>query len=243
MGNGADNIKKNELKPWLKEQWCIPPEANADFVCAMEDTLEVYQRPHDPRFPQVCFDEGGKQHTKETRTPLPAQPGSVEKYDYEYERNGTSNLFMFFAPLEAWRHVKVTDRRTAEEFAHCMRDLVDIHFPDAEKVVVVMDNLNTHKVASLYKVLPPEEARRIIDRLEIHHSPKHGSWLNMAEIELSVLHRQCLDTRIPDQTTLVERVAAWVTARNSAQSTVNWRFTTADARIKLKRLYPTIDVG
>lgn len=243
MGNRTHNLKKNELKPWLKEQWCIPPEANADFVCAMEDTLEVYQRPHDPRFPQVCFDEGGKQHTKETRTPLPAQPGSVEKYDYEYERNGTSNLFMFFAPLEAWRHVKVTDRRTAEEFAYCMRDLVDIHFPDAEKVVVVMDNLNTHKVASLYKAFPPEEARRLIDRLEIHHTPKHGSWLNMAEIELSVLHRQCLDTRIPDQTTLVERVAAWETARNSAQSTVNWRFTTADARIKLKRLYPTIDVG
>lgn len=209
----------------------------------MEDTLNVYQRPHDPRFPQVCFDEGGKQLTKETRTPLPAQPGSVEKYDYEYERNGTSNLFMFFAPLEAWRHVKVTDRRTAEEFAYCMRDLVDIHFPDAEKVVVVMDNLNTHKVASLYKAFPPEEARRIIDRLQIHHSPKHGSWLNMAEIELSVLHRQCLDTRIPDQETLVKRVTAWESARNSAQSTVNWRFTTADARIKLKRLYPTIDVG
>lgn len=243
MGNRAYDTKKNELKPWLKEQWCIPPEANANFVCAMEDTLDVYQRPHDPRFPQVCFDEGGKQHTKETRTPLPAQPGSVEKYDYEYERNGTSNLFMFFAPLEAWRHVKVTDRRTAEEFAYCMRDLVDIHFPDAEKVVVVMDNLNTHKVASLYKAFPPEEARRIIDRLEIHHSPKHGSWLNMAEIELSVLHRQCLDRRIPDQKTLIERVAAWESARNSAQSTVNWRFTTADARIKLKRLYPTIDVG
>lgn len=243
MGNRAYDTKKNELKPWLKEQWCIPPEPNANFVCAMEDTLDVYQRPHDPRFPQVCFDEGGKQHTKETRTPLPAQPGSVEKYDYEYERNGTSNLFMFFAPLEAWRHVKVTDRRTAEEFAYCMRDLVDIHFPDAEKVVVVMDNLNTHKVASLYKAFPPEEARRIIDRLEIHHSPKHGSWLNMAEIELSVLHRQCLDRRIPDQKTLIERVAAWESARNSAQSTVNWRFTTADARIKLKRLYPTIDVG
>ena len=137
----------------------------------MEDTLEVYHRPHDPRFPQVCFDEASKQHTKETRTPLSAQPGDVEKYDYEYERNGTSNLFMFFAPLEAWRYVKVTNRRTAEDFAYCMRDLVDIHFPDAEKVVLVMDNLNTHKLASLYKVFPPEEARRIIDRLEISSFP------------------------------------------------------------------------
>lgn len=208
----------------------------------MEDVLEVYHRPHNPKRPLVCFDEGSKQQTKETRLPLPAQPGSLAKYDFEYERNGTSNLFLFFAPLHMWRHVKVTDRRTMIDFAHCMRDLVDVHFPDAEKIVLVMDNLNTHKFASLYLAFPPEEARRIIDKLEIHHTPKHGSWLNMAEIELSVLHRQCLKARIPDQTTLISQVNAWQQQRNLQQSTVDWQFTTEDARIKLHRLYPTIDV-
>ena len=209
----------------------------------MEDVLEVYHRPHDPKRPQVCFDEGSKQLTKETRLPLPARPGDVTKYDYEYEWNGTSNLFIFFAPLEAWRHIKVTDQRTMIDFAHCMRDLVDIHFPDAEKIVLVMDNLNTHKMASLYEAFAPEEARRIIEKLEIHHTPKHGSWLNMAEIELSVLQRQCLQARIPDQATLTEKVTAWEQRRNVHSSTVHWRFTTDDARIKLHRLYPTIDIG
>lgn len=226
----------------MKEQWCIPEEANADFVCAMEDVLEVYHRPHNPKQPQVCFDEGSKQQTKETRTPLPAQPGSLAKYDYEYERNGTSNLFIFFAPLEGWRHIKVTERRTMVEFAYCMRDLVDIHFPEAERIILVMDNLNTHKFASLYEAFPPEEARRIIDKLEIHYTPKHGSWLNMAEIELSVLHRQCLQARIPDRPTLKAKVGAWENRRNATESTVHWRFTTEDARIKLHKLYPTINV-
>ncbi|MBP8003258.1 MAG: IS630 family transposase, partial [Chloroflexi bacterium] len=198
---------------------------------------------HDPKRPQVCFDEGSKQLTKETRLPLPARPGDVTKYDYEYEWNGTSNLFIFFAPLEAWRHIKVTDQRTMIDFAHCMRDLVDIHFPDAEKIVLVMDNLNTHKMASLYEAFAPEEARRIIEKLEIHHTPKHGSWLNMAEIELSVLQRHCLQARIPDQATLTEKVTAWEQHRNVHSSTVHWRFTTDDARIKLHRLYPTMDVG
>jgi len=209
----------------------------------MEDVLDVYQREHDPAKPLVCFDEASRQQTKETRTPLPSKPGEVEKYDYEYERNGTSNLFMFFAPLEGWRDVKVTNQRTAIDFAHCMRDLVDVHFPDAEKVVVVMDNLNTHKISSLYKAFDPVEAKRIKEQLEIHYTPKHGSWLNMAEIELSVLHRQCLQQRIPDQATMIEQVTAWKDDRNSAKSSVNWRFTTAEARIKLKRLYPTIDCG
>jgi transposase len=227
----------------LKEQWCIPKEKNAEFVCAMEDVLEVYHRPHDPKRPQVCFDEGTKQQTKETHLPLPTQPGSIAKYDYEYERNGTSNLFVFFAPLESWRHIKVTDQRTMVDFAYCMRDLVDIHFPEAEKIVLVMDNLNTHKFASLYEAFEPEEARRIIEKLEIHYTPKHGSWLNMAEIELSVLQRQSLKVRIPDQATLVEKVIAWQNRRNASKSTINWRFTTEDARIKLHRLYPTIDVG
>lgn len=209
----------------------------------MEDVLEVYHRPHDPKRPQVCFDEGTKQQTKETRLSLPTKPGSIAKYDYEYERNGTSNLFVFFAPLESWRHIKVTDRRTMIDFAYCMRDLVDIHFPEAEKIVLVMDNLNTHKFASLYEAFEPEEARRIIEKLEIHYTPKHGSWLNMAEIELSVLQRQSLKARIPDQATLVEKVAAWQNRRNTSDASINWRFTTEDARIKLYRLYPTITLG
>lgn len=206
----------------------------------MEDVLEVYHRPYDPKQPLVCFDEGTKQQVKETRLPLPAKPGQIAKYDYEYERNGTSNLFMCFAPLEAWRHVKVTDRRTMIDWAHCMHDLVDVHFPDADRIVVVMDNLNTHKLASLYEAFPPAEARRIAEKLEIHYTPKHGSWLNMAEIELSLLSRQCLNRRIPDQPTLRHEISAWEIQRNGAASTVNWRFTTADARIKLKRLYPTV---
>lgn len=208
----------------------------------MEDVLEVYHRPHDPKRPQVCFDEGSKQQTQETRLPLPPRPGDVAKYDYEYERNGTSNLFIFFAPLEAWRHLKVTDQRTMIDFAHCMRDLVDIHFPEAEKIVLVMDNLNTHKLASLYEAFPPHEARRIIEKLEIHYTPKHGSWLNMAEIELSVLHRHCLAARIPDQATLIAKVTAWQQRRNAHCSSVHWRFTTDAARIKLLRLYPSIDL-
>ena len=207
----------------------------------MEDVLEVYHRPHNPQEPVVCFDEGSKQQTQETRVPLPAKPGALARYDYEYERNGTSNLFIFFAPLEAWRHIKVTERRTMIDFAHCLRDLVDVHFPEAEKIVLVMDNLNTHKFASLYEAFPPAEARRIIEKLEIHYTPKHGSWLNMAEIELSVLHRQCLKARIPDRTTLIEKVTAWENRRNGQAASVRWQFTTADARIKLHQLYPTIN--
>ena len=208
----------------------------------MEDVLEVYHQPHDPKKPLVCFDEGSKQQVKETRPPLPAKPGTLARYDYEYERNGTSNLFIFFAPLEAWRHIKITDRRTKIDFAHCMRDLVDVHFPEADKIVLVMDNLNTHKVASLYEAFPPQEARRIIEKLEIHYTPKHGSWLNMAELELSVLHRQCLDARIPDRPTLMEKVRAWEEQRNASEATVHWRFTTEDARIKLHKLYPSIEI-
>ena len=208
----------------------------------MEDVLEVYHRPYDPSRPLVCFDETSKQQTKEIRLPLPSQPGQVAKYDYEYERNGTSNLFIFFAPLQAWRYLKVTNQRTKIDFAHCMRDLVDLHFPHAEKIVLVMDNLNTHKFASLYSAFRPDEARRIIDKLEIHYTPKHGSWLNMAEIEFSVLQGQCLAGRISDQETLIQKVTAWQAKRNSAQSTVHWHFTTAQARIKLHRLYPSINV-
>jgi hypothetical protein len=221
----------------------IPPGASADFVCAMEDVLEVYSRPHDPSRPVVCLDECSKQLVAETRRPLPAGPGQVERYDYEYERCGTANLFMLFEPLAGTRHVKVTDRRTAVDFAEVVRDLVDVHYPRAEKIVLTMDNLNTHKLASLYQAFPPEEARRLAGRLEIHHTPRHGSWLNMAEIELSALATQCLDRRIADAEILAREVAAWQEARNKEGNTVDWRFTTADARIKLKRLYPSIKGG
>ena len=205
----------------------------------MEDTLEVYQRPYSPQCPVVCLDESSKQQVKETREPLPPQPGKARRYDYEYERNGVSNLFMLFAPLEGWRHVKVTERRTSVDFAQCLKDLVDVHFPQADTIVLLSDNLNTHKPAALYEAFPPPEARRILEKLEWHHTPKHGSWLNMAEIELSVLQRQCLARRIPDQETLKREVTAWEHERNQQAAKVNWRFTTEDARIKLKRLYPS----
>ena len=221
----------------------IPPKENADFVAAMEDVLEVYQRPYDPLRPQVCLDETSKQLTKEIRTPRPVMPGHPAQVDSEYERNGTANLFMMFEPLRGWRHVEVTERRTKIDFAHVIRDLVDVHYPQAETIVLVMDNLNTHKVASLYEAFPPAEARRLIEKLEIHHTPKHGSWLDMAETELGVLSRQCLDRRLPDRDTLTREVAAWETSRNAAESKVHWRFTTADARIKLKTLYPSIQLG
>ena len=239
----ADHAQKNDLKPWLKEQWVIPPKANAEFVCAMEDVLEVYQRPYDTKRPQVCLDEASKQLVAQTRTPLPAEPGQPQREDYEYERRGTANLFMLFEPLAGQRQVKVTQRRTAVDFANVLRDLVDVHYPDAERIVLVMDNLNTHKVASLYEAFEPAEARRLIEKLEIHYTPKHGSWLNMAETELSVLSRQCLDRRIPDRGTLVYEVAIWQDQRNEAVCKVHWQFTTADARVKLHRLYPSIEVG
>jgi hypothetical protein len=225
----------------LNKEWCIPPKANAAFVAQMEDVLDVYCRPHDPKHPHVCFDESSKQQVKEVRSPLPVAPGEPARYDTEYERNGVSNMFMFFAPLENWRHVKVTDQRPAIDWAYCMRDLVDVHFPDAERITVVEDNLNTHTPAALYAAFEPAEAKRIWDKLEFHHTPKHGSWLNMAEIELSILSRQCLDRRIADQESLRTEVEAWAGERNEGGATVNWRFTTSDARIKLKHLYPSIE--
>jgi hypothetical protein len=187
----------------------------------------------------TSIDESSKQQVKETRDPLPVKPGKPQYYDYEYERNGISNLFMIFAPLEGWRYVKVTDRRTNVDFAHCLQDLVDVHLPEAEMIVLMSDNLNTHKPAALYEAFAPQEARRIIEKIEWHHTPKHGSWLNMAEIELSVLQRQCFNRRIPDQETLMRAVTAWEHKRNQDAVKVNWRFTTKDARIKLKKLYPS----
>jgi DDE superfamily endonuclease len=208
----------------------------------MEEVLDVYTLPEDPDCPLLCMDEASKQLVGETRPPLPARPGDVMHYDYEYVRNGVANLFMFFAPLLGWRHVTVTERRTRMDWAYAMRDLVDVYFPTAPKIRVVLDNLNTHVAGSLYEAFAPAEARRIGERLELHHTPKHGSWLNMAEIELSVLGRQCLDRRIPDQAALRQQVAAWEARRNSAQATMEWRFTTAEARIKLIHLYPVIHV-
>ena len=208
----------------------------------MEDVLDVYHLPYDERYPVVCFDESNKQLIAEKRMSVPAEPGQLERYDYEYKRNGVRNLFLFFSPLATWRHVKVTKQRTHLEWADCMKDLVDVHFPQAIRIRLIQDNLNTHNPAFLYEVFEPTEAKRILDKLEFHFTPKHGSWLNMAEIELSVLHRQCLNARIPDQETLSEKVAAWENRRNARGSSVHWRFTTEDARIKLHRLYPTINV-
>ena len=206
----------------------------------MEDVLEVYHRPYDEKRPLVCLDEASKQLIGETRQPLPAEPGQPERFDYEYERKGTANLFLISEPLLGWRAVQVTERRTAKDFAEVVRWLVEEVHCDAEKVVLVMDNLNTHTAASLYEAFPPKQARRIIERLEIHHTPKHGSWLNMAEIELSVLTRQCLDRRIESSEELRREVEAWEWERNERQVEIKWQFTTAEARIKLHRLYPVI---
>jgi len=206
----------------------------------MEDVLEVYTRPHDPARPLVCLDETSKQLVAETRTPLRVQPGRPVRYDYEYERNGTASVFMLFAPLEGWRDVKVTERRTAFDYAQVLKELSDVHFPATEKIVLVQDNLNTHNPSSLYEAFPASVARRLVERFEWHYSPKHGSWLNMAESELAVLSSQCLDRRIPDRHTLEREVEAWQNSRNTHNTKANWRFTTADARIKLKNLYPTL---
>lgn len=218
----------------------IPPEANAEFVWRMEDVLDVYTRPYDPQCPQVCMDEMSKQLVGEVRTPVTMAPGQPEREDYEYERNGVANLFMFCEPLQGQRWMQVTDRRTKVDWAEAIKDLVDIRYPKADRIILVLDNLNTHTPASLYELFPPAEAKRLADKLEIHFTPKHGSWLNIAEIELSILSRQCLDRRIPDVATLSAEVAAWENRRNAKGGTVDWRFKTADARIKLKRLYPSI---
>ena len=206
----------------------------------MEDVLDVYKRPHDPARPLVCLDETSKQLVAETRQPLPMQQGLPARHDYEYKRNGTANIFMLFAPLEGWRHVEVTARRTAIDYAGVLRDLCDLHFPKAARIVLVQDNLNTHTPASLYEAFAPAEARRIIERFEWHYTPKHGSWLNLAESELSVLSRQCLNRRIADATALEKEITAWRTSRNTHNAKARWHFTTTDARVKLKNLYPLL---
>lgn len=231
-------MKANQIKPWQSKQWCIPPEANAEFVAAMEDVLDVYELPDDPQRPLVCMDEASRQLIEEVRSPLAPEPGRPQRYDNEYIRNGTANLFMVFEPLIGRRHVRVTDRRTRQDWALVIRELVDKIHPEAERITLVMDNLNTHSAASLYEAFEPAEARRVLRKLDIHMTPKHGSWLNMAEIELGILSRQCLDRRIPDRAMMQTEVAAWEAQRNTNPAPVAWRFKTNDARIKLRHLYP-----
>lgn len=216
----------------------IPPDANGEFVACMEDVLDVYQLPYDPAAPVVCMDETSKQLVAENTAPIPAAPGREERADYEYTRNGTANIFMFAEPLAGKRHALVTDQRTKIDWAWAVREVLDVHYPHARTVRLVMDNLNTHAVGSLYEAFSPEEARRLATKLEIHHTPKHGSWLNIAECELSVLSRQCLDRRIPTKADLERDVRAWETARNHSTVRVVWQFTTDKARVKLRRLYP-----
>lgn len=208
----------------------------------MEDVLDVYTRPYDPHYPQVCLDETSRQLLAETRPSLPLRPGQPARYDPEYIRGGVVNLFLLCEPLRGWRQVQVSERRTRLDWAHCIKALVDVHYPDAERIVLVLDNLNTHSPASLYEAFPPAEAKRLADKLDIHHTPKHGSWLNMAEIELSILQRQCLDRRLADRAEVECEVAAWTRDRNAAVRRIDWRFTTADARITLKRLYPAFEM-
>jgi hypothetical protein len=229
------------MKPWQSQEWCIPTRGESDFVAAMEDALDVYSRKHDEKRPLVCMDEIPRQLIGESGPPIPAGRGRPERYDTEYVRNGTRVVFMFTAPLEKWRRAEVTGRRTRIDWAHQIKKLVKVDFPDAQKIVLVMDNLGVYAIGSLYKAFPPEEAKQLRDELEIHNTPKNGSWLNMAEIENNVLINQGLSKRIPTIEQMKNEVAAWAEARNQSASKINWRFTTDDARIKLKRLYPQLE--
>jgi hypothetical protein len=237
----VESAQKNELKPWLKQQWCIP-EVSGTFVACMEDVLALYAEPYDPKRPKVCFDETNRQLLADTKTPLPVRPGKPRRFDYEYKREGTRNLFLCCEWQTGWRHVEVTQQRTKVDFARRMKWLVDEQYPEAEVIRIVLDNLNTHGPGSLYEAFEPAEAGRLVEKLEFHYTPKHGSWLNMAEIELSILQRQCLSRRIADEQTLKREVAAWERQRNNTQETIDWRFSITDAREKLKRLYPTNSV-
>jgi transposase len=232
-------LAENSLKPWRKDMWCIP-KVDAAYVAAMEDVLDLYAETPDPRYPVICFDESPTQLIGEVRQPIPAKPGQLERFDSEYRRNGTVNLFVFLDAHRSWRKVKVTDRRCAADFAICMRELSDIHFPKADKIRVVLDNLSTHSQAALYSTLPAPEARRILRRLEFHFTPKHASWLNMVEIEIGVLRSQCLDRRIDNKQFLVSEVAAWEQRRNTNGARINWMFTAEKARNKMARAYPKL---
>ena len=230
-------LAENDLKPWRKDMWCIP-QVDAEYVARMEDVLDVYAEEPDPKCPVVCFDESPTQLIGEVRQPIPAQPGQLERYDYEYKRNGTANLFVFSDIHRSWRKVKVTDSRTAVDFATCMRDLTDVHFPNAERIRLILDNLSTHSVGALYQAFPAQEARRVLRRLEFHYVPKHASWLNMVEIEIGVLRSQCLDRRIESREHLESEIAAWERQRNDSGTGIKWMFTTEKARAKMGRAYP-----
>jgi transposase len=230
-------LGEDDLKPWRRKMWCIP-KVDGTYVARMEDVLDLYAEPADPKRPVVCFDETPTQLIGEVRQPIPARPGQPERYDYEYKRNGTANLFMVLDAHKAWRHVKVTEQRTAADFAACMRDLADVHYPDAALIRVVQDNLSTHTAGALYEAFPAPEAHRILQRLQFHYTPKHASWLNMAEIEISVLHGQCLDRRIGERNLLTAEIEAWERQRNASGARVHWKFTTHTARAKLARAYP-----
>jgi transposase len=230
----------NELKPWIKKQWCIPTAPDAEFVYHMEDILEVYTRPYERARPQVCMDEINTQLLSDTREPLPLEPGRPVREDYEYERQGVCNIFLACEPLMGKRYTMVAAQRTKQQWAQFIRQLADSYYPTADKIVLVMDNLNTHTLAALYEVFPVAEARRLCQRFEVHYTPKHASWLNMAEIELSALDRQCLSQRLSSLEMAQRQVAAWTSRRNQLQVTIEWRFTAADACIKLKHLYPSI---
>jgi hypothetical protein len=233
--------QKNTLKPWLKQQWCIP-DVNGAFVAAMEDVLELYAEPYDPQQPKVCLDETNRQLLADTCPPLPATAGQPLRSDYAYTRQGTRNLFLCCEPPAGWRHIAVTERRTKHDFAHPMQWLVDERYPEATVIRIVLDNLHTHGPGSLYEAFMPAEAQRLVEKWEFHYTPKHGRWRNMAEIALSILQRQCLDRRLADEDTLKRELAAWEQQRNEAQETIDWRFSLTDAREKLKRLYPTHSV-
>jgi transposase len=230
-------LAENELKPWRQDMWCIP-QVDGTYVARMEDVLDLYAETSDPKRPVVCFDESPTQLIGEVRQPVPAAPGQPRRYDYEYRRNGTVNLFVFLDAHRPWRKVKVTDQRTARNFAECMRELVDVHYPRADLVRVVMDNLSTHSAGALYEAFPAPEAHRLLRRLEFHYTPKHASWLNMVEIEISVLRGQCLNRRIGERKKLVSQIAAWEKRRNDARARVKWMFTIERARTKLARAYP-----
>lgn len=230
-------LKEKRIKPWQKRMWCIP-EVDAEFVARMEDVLDLYTSLADPNSPVVCFDESPVQLVEEKRAPIPAKEGQTERYDYEYRRMGVANLFVFVDAHRPWREVKVTEQRTRFDFALCMRDLVDVHYPNAEKIRVVMDNLSTHRPGALYEAFEADEARRILRRLEFHFTPKHASWLNMVELEIGFLSKQCLDRRIPDISTLEDETCAWVEARNASGARIQWLFSAADARRKMGKLYP-----
>lgn len=230
-------LAENELKPWRRDMWCIP-KVDAEYVARMEDVLDLYTGAPDPARPVVCFDESPTQLIGEVRAPIPAAPGRLERFDCEYRRNGTANLFVFLDAHRPWRQVKVTARRAAQDFAFCMRELADEHYPEAQCIRVVLDNLSTHSTAALYQTLPAPEARRILKRLEFHYTPKHASWLNMVEIEIGVLRCQCLDRRIEAREELTAEIQAWQNQRNASGTRINWMFSTEKARTKMARAYP-----